>query len=249
MPHASYRPALPQPLARVPPHLQHRQVSGQGGNAQRNPHTASDPCPSQEPLTANRGAPPSVRSFGPSARDARTQRCTHTPTQMASKDMGLVAPDRPVALFTTDFPMQNVAMHLGLHLLAADGRAIRFLKKWILRCAPGTEWVGTGGFRASEVSDGRFKAAVPTLYCCRSPRRGWGFTWTNVGPGSGSHPRPRYVHTDPVYQICSYQRLRSDSAAKLLAAQGPGSADVHESTGADICSLALGQKWLKQIRC
>eukprot|EP00668_Euglena_longa_P043017 GGOE01056982.1.p1 GENE.GGOE01056982.1~~GGOE01056982.1.p1 ORF type:complete len:492 (+),score=149.10 GGOE01056982.1:73-1548(+) len=41
---------------------------------------------------------------------------------------------RPVALLTTDFPMQNVGMHLGIHLVAINGMAIAYLKQWILRC-------------------------------------------------------------------------------------------------------------------
>jgi len=52
-----------------------------------------------------------------------------------SRDTALVDSGlRPVALLTTDFPMQNVAMFLGIHLLAKDGRTIAYLKHWILRC-------------------------------------------------------------------------------------------------------------------
>ena len=40
---------------------------------------------------------------------------------------------RPVALLTTDFPMQNVAMYLGINLLAMNGLKVRWVKKWILR--------------------------------------------------------------------------------------------------------------------
>uniref|UniRef100_A0A7S4CVP1 20S-pre-rRNA D-site endonuclease NOB1 n=1 Tax=Eutreptiella gymnastica TaxID=73025 RepID=A0A7S4CVP1_9EUGL len=59
--------------------------------------------------------------------------------EMNLKDMGTEADEeedtpRPVALLTTDFPMQNVAMYLGINLLAMNGLKVRWVKKWILRC-------------------------------------------------------------------------------------------------------------------
>jgi RNA-binding protein NOB1 len=39
-----------------------------------------------------------------------------------------------VASITVDYAMQNVMMQMGLRLLALDGRSVRSMKRWILRC-------------------------------------------------------------------------------------------------------------------
>lgn len=50
----------------------------------------------------------------------------------------IVATDSPkkqlVICMTDDFAMQNVLMHMGLCATSSDGRIIRQLKRWVLRC-------------------------------------------------------------------------------------------------------------------
>eukprot|EP00755_Sulcionema_specki_P010251 Sspe_Gene.45961::Locus_22835_Transcript_1_1_Confidence_1.000_Length_1487::g.45961::m.45961/K11883/NOB1; RNA-binding protein NOB1 len=41
---------------------------------------------------------------------------------------------RLVGCMTTDFPMQNVLMHMGILVVNVDGYKIRHLKRWALRC-------------------------------------------------------------------------------------------------------------------
>ena len=41
---------------------------------------------------------------------------------------------RSVGCMTTDFPMQNVLMHLGILVVSVEGYRIKHLKKWVLRC-------------------------------------------------------------------------------------------------------------------
>lgn len=39
-----------------------------------------------------------------------------------------------VACLSTDFAVQNVLLHMGLRVIAADGMLVKRLKTWILRC-------------------------------------------------------------------------------------------------------------------
>jgi len=39
-----------------------------------------------------------------------------------------------VGCMTTDFPMQNVLMHLGVEVVSVEGFRIKHLKQWVLRC-------------------------------------------------------------------------------------------------------------------
>lgn len=39
-----------------------------------------------------------------------------------------------VACFTTDFAMQNVLMQMGLNVISTEGKVIKQMRTWILRC-------------------------------------------------------------------------------------------------------------------
>ena len=51
-----------------------------------------------------------------------------------AEDGGGAGPASTVCLLTHDFPMQNVALHMGLKLVTADGRRIRSKRYYVLKC-------------------------------------------------------------------------------------------------------------------
>jgi RNA-binding protein NOB1 len=40
-----------------------------------------------------------------------------------------------VSIITADFAMQNVILQMGLQLISPDGRQIRKINRWVLRCS------------------------------------------------------------------------------------------------------------------
>ena len=58
--------------------------------------------------------------------------CRGIPPSVASC---LTVPWRPqVACMTTDFTMQNVLKHMNLELVSVEGRRIREVRRFVLRC-------------------------------------------------------------------------------------------------------------------
>ncbi|KNH06415.1 hypothetical protein XU18_2920 [Perkinsela sp. CCAP 1560/4] len=75
---------------------------------------------------------PTVQSFKEGSRRNLPEKENDTiDTDLAAKDS-----DRPcvVACFTTDFTIQNSLVQLGLPVIGPQGRQIRHVKTWILRC-------------------------------------------------------------------------------------------------------------------
>lgn len=62
-------------------------------------------------------------------RKANTKKKNAQPEEPTVKEE-----DVKVAIFTTDFSMQNVLMQLGLFVVSAQGMLVRTVKKWVLRC-------------------------------------------------------------------------------------------------------------------
>eukprot|EP00887_Chlorella_sp_A99_P000508 scaffold17.g508.t1 len=98
-----------------------------------------------------------------------------------------------ISLVTADFPMQNVALQMGLRLATPDGRRISRLSKWVLRCTACTQ-VTKVGLACAAVVVVVVVVEMGRVFCPRCGNATLDKVQVSVGPDGAEHYGVRKKH-------------------------------------------------------